>query len=291
MLVRRLKLSDSSSLEAYLSAHTTTCMYMRSNLAKSGIHPFNGQAYQGEYWACFDRSIIIGVLAHYWNHNIIVQTNNDEALDCLLEFIGKRLTRPVAGILGPEEQAARVIRALGLLDRGEFNVNDCQNLYELDLGKLKFPNVRGLCRITGVDENDRDLLTKWLRAFNIEAVHSQDDDKLTAYVERVVRGMIDDGNAWILSVEDIPVSLVGFNATLSDTVQIGPVWTPPEYRCKGYARVLLALALEQARDKGVERAILFTGNPAGAKAYESIGFSPCGQYRIALLKDPVRIEN
>jgi hypothetical protein len=43
-----------------------------------------------------------------------------------------------------------------------------------------------------------------------EAVHSQDDDKLTAYVERVVRGMIDDGIAWILSVEDIPVSLVGF---------------------------------------------------------------------------------
>jgi GNAT superfamily N-acetyltransferase len=270
---------------------------MRSNLAKSGIHPFNGQVYQGEYWACFDEGSIniIGVLAHYWNHNIIVQTNHDESIvDCLVEFVRKGLTRPVAGILGPEEQAARVIRALGLLDRGEFKVNDCQHLYELDLGKLTYPNdriERRLCRITNVDENDRALLTNWLRAYNIEAVHSQDDDKLTGDVERLVKGMIDDGNAWILTVEDIPVCLVGFNATLLDIVQIGPVWTPPEFRCKGYARTLLALELEQARDKGVERAILFTGNPAGAKAYESIGFTLCGQYRIALLKDPVRIES
>ena len=92
---------------------------------------------------------------------------------------------------------------------------------------------------------------------------------------------------WILLRDSEPVSLSGFNARLPDMVQIGPVWTPPEHRNRGYARTLVAMTLQKAKQCGVKKSILFTDNPAAAKAYEAVGFQQIGLFRLALLNNPV----
>lgn len=43
---------------------------------------------------------------------------------------------------------------------------------------------------------------------------------------------------WV--VEGVPVAFAGFNRPTADGVSIGPVYTPPEYRGKGYASALVA---------------------------------------------------
>lgn len=79
---------------------------------------------------------------------------------------------------------------------------------------------------------DKAILTKWLKAYDIEALQSADDKSLDERIEgRVNR--ITHNNYWVLVVDGEPVSLSSFNARVNDSVQIGPVWTPPEHRNHG----------------------------------------------------------
>ena len=73
-------------------------------------------------------------------------------------------------------------------------------------------------------------------------------------------------------------------------VQVGPVWTPPEHRNKGYARLLLAHTLYQEKLKGTKQAILFTDNPAEIKVYLALGFKKISNYRLTLLEKPVQFQ-
>lgn len=68
-------------------------------------------------------------------------------------------------------------------------------------------------------------------------------------------------------------------------MQIGPVFTPIEFRNNGYARVLLYLCLQQAKNKQINKAILFTNDEYASRVYTSLGFEKIGKYRLAILKD------
>ena len=87
------------------------------------------------------------------------------------------------------------------------------------------------------------------------------------------------------------MALSGFNAVLREAVQIGPVYTPPELRRRGYARAAVAASLLDARAEGVQTAILFTGqdNLPAQKAYTALGFRHVGAFRLVLLKEPTSV--
>ncbi|MBK8015196.1 MAG: GNAT family N-acetyltransferase [Deltaproteobacteria bacterium] len=91
-----------------------------------------------------------------------------------------------------------------------------------------------------------------------------------------------------VSAESDELSRTRFTTTLPDTVQIGGVYTPPEHRGKGYARAAVAGQLLIAREEGATNGVLFTGNPAAAKAYEFVGFRRGDDYHITLLRDGMR---
>src|SRR5438552_10624203 len=76
-----------------------------------------------------------------------------------------------------------------------------------------------------------------------------------------------------------------FNAMLPDIVQIGGVWTPPEFRGRGYARAVVAGSLLAARKQGVARAVLFAdpANERARRAYQFLGFRIVGDYGLVLL--------
>jgi len=76
--------------------------------------------------------------------------------------------------------------------------------------------------------------------------------------------------------------MTSFNAELPDMVQVGGVYTPPEFRNRGYARLAVALHLDAARKTGVTRAILFASGDAAARAYRAIGFRQTGHYTITV---------
>jgi predicted GNAT family acetyltransferase len=56
--------------------------------------------------------------------------------------------------------------------------------------------------------------------------------------------------------------------------RIGPVYTPPGFRGRGYASVLTAEASRRAREAGAEEVLLYTdlANPTSNSIYQRIGY-------------------
>ena len=67
--------------------------------------------------------------------------------------------------------------------------------------------------------------------------------------------------------------MLGLSGALAGVVRVGPVFTPPDRRGKGYASALVAAASGAARGKG-HRCILYTdlSNPTSNKIYMNIGY-------------------
>ncbi|HEX6463586.1 MAG TPA: GNAT family N-acetyltransferase, partial [Vicinamibacterales bacterium] len=98
------------------------------------------------------------------------------------------------------------------------------------------------------------------------------------FLDRQIAG----GHAWVLIIDGAPASLAGFNATLPDIVQLGGIYTPPAQRGRGYAKGAVAHSLLVARDRGVNRAVLFTSSRSAVRTYEALGFRESGDYAFVL---------
>lgn len=287
-MIRPLNNDDYEAYEHFLGPFAATSMFLRSNALKAGLE-YQGQDYQGEYLGSFDASgDINGVLVHYWNSNIMMQTASVDVLQNLISVFKDSVSRSVGGILGQDSQAQAVIEGLGLSD-ARYVTDRNEELYELDLENLVMPSDIEDHRysMAAAGQVERQILKQWIKDYELETRTVRDPDNHDAHVEDRVERTIKGSDCWALFVDDQPVSLSGFNARLPDVVQIGPVWTPIESRNKGYARLLVALTLERARNEGIRKSVLFTDTPAGTKAYKAIGFREVGSYRLALLNKPI----
>ncbi len=290
MTVRILHKGDEAPLENFLKDHAETSMFLRSNMRKVGIE-YKNAAYHGDYYGSFDDSgAIKGVLAHYWNNNLMTQAPDKSVLTDLVNYFRSQTTRPIGGILGPDAQVLAVINDLAIPETA-FGKNSKEGLYTLDLDKLAIPANHDAARYKMVAARDigKAILTDWLKGFNIEALGSDDNEELSESINNDVALTMKEDRRWALIFDEKPVALSGFNAQLPDIVQIGPVWTPPEHRSNGYARMIVALSLQQAKECGVKSSVLVADNPPAIKAYESIGYQKNGSFRLSLLKQPMSI--
>ena len=73
----------------------------------------------------------------------------------------------------------------------------------------------------------------------------------------------------------LPASIAGlpYNRGM---VRVGPVYTPPEHRRRGYGAAVTAAASQHALDAGAVQVVLFTdlANPTSNSVYQRIGYRP-----------------
>lgn len=286
-MIRLLTGKDFSVLQNFLSSYKTQCMFLLSNLKSSGVD-YKGETFQGEYFGFFfdedrEKSELSGVIVHYWNGNIMMCVPNRAVLEDLVAFFVSKITRPIEGVLGPNDQAAYVIEKLGLSNK-IFSINSNEGLYELDLGFLQKPQMSEGLKVVRAEDIKKEILIKWIADYDVEALGMSDRDVLGKDIESDVNRRLQEKNTWILLSQGVPVSLCGFNARIEDMVQVGPVWTPVEYRRRHFARMLLAHILFEEKAKGVKKSVLFTNNKFAVKSYLSIGFKKIGNFRLSLLK-------
>lgn len=285
--IRILEPGDEEALEAFLLPRLESSMFLIGNTRASGLQD-KGQPYHGTYAAAVERGEIIGVVAHYWNGNLIFQT--PDCLEALWRAAIEASGRPVRGLLGPQAQVAAAIESLGL-DTVTVQMDQTENLYSLILADLMVPEglLSGRLRGRRITAADLDLITAWRVGFSVEALSEEENSRLWKGVRAGVERSLRQGWTWLLEDEGKPVATSSFNTAITEAVQIGGVWTPPELRRRGYGRAAVAASLLDARAEGAVMSILFTGveNIAAQKAYTALGYRHVGDYRIVLLRSGV----
>ncbi len=290
-VVRILEPGDVSSFEHFLRPLVDSSLFLLSNSRQAGLVD-HGRLLEGTYYAAFDsRQRIGGVVAHYWQGNVVLQ-----APACLKELMAAIVAapvRPVQGLLGPADQVGRALEILGW-DDADVQLDDQEGLYALELEKLIVPEGLRMGRVRGrrIERRDLDLAAAWRLAYYLEALGAEETEELRQQCRQAMMASIEQCDTWVL--EDLVaaretgelVASTSFNAATDEAVQVGGVWTPPELRGRGYGRAAVAVSLLEARAGGTRRAILFTGddNVPAVRAYAALGFRRIGDHRVVLLR-------
>ena len=124
------------------------------------------------------------------------------------------------------------------------------------------------------DASDRELLLAWVGAFAGRR-YARDPRR-----PRAPSGSIDarlaggDAGFALWEAGGRPVSLVGFGGPTPNGIRIGPVYTPPELRGRGYASALTAQLSQRQLDCGRRFCFLYTdlANPTSNAIYMRIGY-------------------
>ncbi len=283
--LRLLRPGDEAALDTFLARHPDTSMFLRSNARSAGLTD-RGQPMQATYVAVLDGERIRGVAAHCWNGMVLVQAPDAADAAAVARDAVRRSRRTVTGFSGPWSQVVAARAALGL-GAAPTTKDSRDELYVLDLTRLVVPQelASGTLRCRHPTESELELLVDWRVRFAVEALGATDGPDLRQASTDDVRLQHERGTDWLLLAGAAPVSYSVFNAMLPDIVQIGGVWTAPEFRGRGYARSVVAGSLLSARKQGIERAVLFADptNEAARRAYLFLGFRIVGDYGLVLL--------
>jgi predicted GNAT family acetyltransferase len=194
--------------------------------------------------------------------------------------------RKVKGLLGPWVEAEAALDALDLRTQLRAPLSP-EDLFSLSLGELKVPHelARGRLTTRRAALDDFDTLAAWRVTYENEILSAAPGAETEARARADIQSWIAEGRVWLALENGAPVSMSGFNARLPDTVQVGGVFTPREFRGRGFARAAVAGSLLDARMEGARDAVLFTEvvNHRAKRVYAALGFQRVGDYGMILL--------
>ncbi|MCB0061747.1 MAG: GNAT family N-acetyltransferase [Caldilineaceae bacterium] len=126
---------------------------------------------------------------------------------------------------------------------------------------------------------DQALAVQWMRAFSQEAEHNTDLDE--EQLQKSIQEKIADLHLFFWE-DGERVSMVGLTRPTARGIAIGPVYTPPEYRGRGYASSAVAHLSQAMLDAGKEFCALFTdlANPTSNHIYQAIGYQALVDFQV-----------
>jgi uncharacterized protein len=146
-----------------------------------------------------------------------------------------------------------------------------QGIYELR-DVLPLPAAPGAARPATRD--DREVVLRWMDAFADEALPEEPaDDQRAAVIERRLQATGSSG-IWLWEDAGTIVSMSGYGSETPNGIRIGPVYTPPEHRGRGYATTLVADQSRWLLEAGRTFCFLYTDldNPTSNALYRRIGY-------------------
>jgi GNAT superfamily N-acetyltransferase len=172
----------------------------------------------------------------------------------------------VTGIGGPVASVEQLLAVLGRVP----SRRRAERLYALDRVREPF-GVRGQARLA--TEADVDLVANWVEPFTLEtfgALPPRYDPRQWAVVA------IAHARTWLWhDPAGTPVSMAARRPPAAGVSRIGPVYTPPEHRGRGYGSAVTArAAFDVLDDAAVPVLYADLANATSNKIYRAIGFRP-----------------
>jgi predicted GNAT family acetyltransferase len=201
-------------------------------------------------------------------HNLVLSEIDDP--DAIDRLVADRLADDLPGVLGPVEHARGFAERWAAAAGRSWRRHLSERIFRLR-AVIAPPPVPGRLRIA--TPGDRALVVAWMRAFTDEALGGDDPATSEAMTDRWLEGR---GRTLYLWDDEGTVSLCGVGGATPHGIRIGPVYTPPEARRRGYASALVAEASQLQLDSGRRFCFLFTdlANPTSNHVYQTIGYEP-----------------
>jgi hypothetical protein len=178
------------------------------------------------------------------------------------------LDRALPGVLGPVGIVERFVAARTAAGGPAGVLAMSERVFRLTTVQPPQP-VAGTARLAS--PADRDLVHSWLDAFLREALGEADPADVASMTDRWIAGRSRTLHLW---EDGDPVSMCGIGGRTPNGIRIGPVYTPPDRRGRGYASALVAAVSQAALDSGLRFCFLFTdaANPTANHIYQAIGY-------------------
>jgi predicted GNAT family acetyltransferase len=202
-------------------------------------------------------------------HNLILTEVDDAAALEPLADDAHAAFRSLPGAGGPREPVGRFAELWEERTGAKAEISMRLRIYEAE--ETRPPEgVAG--RMRPYEQRDRDLVVAWMDAFVDEAMSEAPPETSEEWLER----RLDDGGIVMWDVDGKAVSMGGYGGETPNGNRIGPIYTPPELRRRGYASALTAELTQMLLEGGRRFCFLFTdlANPTSNSIYQQIGYRP-----------------
>jgi len=158
----------------------------------------------------------------------------------------------------------------------QINAPSVMHSMSYELTKVMFPNPIPTGSFQFAEENQAEILLRYINSMQDEinaTVHME-------YTHKHIQNFIANKRIGLWIMDNQPVSMAMSNRPQLTSIGISAVYTPNEYRGKGYASAVVASLSQELLDQGYERINLFTdlANPTSNKIYKAIGFNEVCDY-------------
>ncbi|MFG2876910.1 GNAT family N-acetyltransferase [Streptomyces sp. NPDC048337] len=263
-----------SDLTAYLAAagpavaaqpvSNTTLLTVADALERRGIAAYGSDAPFFGWWTGADGTVAGGLLCTPPFPLLLSAVPEEAVRELGAALATEPLLAGLHGINARRADAEALADAWGRPTRYAEEIR----LYRLAGLLPPDPAPAGGARLAA--EADLPLLVEWIDAFNAEA------DVPGSASEAVLRDRISYGGILLWEHEGAPVSLASFNRPIGSAARVGPVYTPPALRGRGYAAGVTHAVSEAAYASGASEVLLFTdlANPTSNGVYLRLGYTP-----------------
>ena len=199
-----------------------------------------------------------------------IDTDIQTAVACLVDHLRGTDVR-IPGVVGPAVEAQTFsdcwvksgIDVSAKLNKRmrAFEARTVANL-PLSLGEMRFAHI-----------DDHSLMARWIVGLSEAIGEPVSLESAKSRAEKLIKNQ----ELYIWDNGD-PVSIAGVSRPMKNGTTIGLVYTPPEYRGKGYATSCVSLLTQKLLSDGYSFCSLYTdlSNPTSNSIYTKIGYVPVG---------------
>jgi uncharacterized protein len=218
-----------------------------------------------------DADAVVGVALRTPPFNLLLSELDDPAATDAIATDLANAGETLPGVTGPVAIARDFAARWAARSGAEAGIRTRERIFRLTRVIPPRP-APGSMRLA--DHSDADLLVTWLTAFTTEALPDAPAGDAEATVDRWLRLGTKRNFLWELG--STPVAWTAIGGRTPHGTRVGPVYTPPEHRGRGYASALVAATSQMALDEGLEFCFLFTdlANPISNHIYQAIGYEP-----------------
>jgi predicted GNAT family acetyltransferase len=250
-----------SSLEA--DPFSSSVIAVQVDGVVRGIRP---RGPKDAFWTVRQGARVVGVAMHTPPFNLFVSRMPAEAAEALADVLAG-VRRSLPGVGGEKQTVAAFAHAWQERTGHSSSVTVSMRMYRL--GELRAPRgVPGQPR--PANDDDVELVGSWLRDFHDEAEpHAPGVDG-----QKLARQRIGAGQLQLWEDDAEVVAMAAFSNAVAGVSRVGPVYTAPRGRGRGYGSAVTAEATSAAKRGGAAEVVLYTNlsNPTSNAIYQAIGY-------------------